>query len=44
MLSITLLLVLIALAISVLHAVGKSPLWPAVLILTLVHLLGLGLR
>jgi hypothetical protein len=39
MLTISLLLVLVALAIVLGAAVNKAPLWPAVLILALVHLL-----
>lgn len=40
-LTVTLLLVLLAFAVTIAAALGKAPLWIAVLLLTLVHLLGL---
>jgi hypothetical protein len=38
-LTITLLLVLAAFLVTIAHAIGKAPLWPAVLLLVLVELL-----
>ena len=41
MLSVTLLLVLSAFVVTVIAAIGKAPLWVAVLLLVVVHLLSL---
>jgi hypothetical protein len=40
MLTVTLLLVLLALVVTLAHALGKAPLWVAVLLLVIAHLLG----
>ncbi len=39
MLTVTLLLVLAAFVVTIASAMGKAPLWPAVLLLVVVHLL-----
>lgn len=39
MLTITLLLSLLALLITIVHAIGRAPLWPAVLLLTIIFLI-----
>ena len=44
MLSVNLLLVAAAFVVTIVHAMGKAPLWPAVLLLTVVLLLMLGVR
>jgi len=39
--SIVMLLVVLSLVFTIISAIGKLPLWPAVLMLVLVHLVGL---
>ncbi len=42
MITVTLLLVFSAFIITIVHVVGRAPLWPAVLLLIILHLLGTG--